>query len=138
MSSSFMTEVLLRGGMEAWFLLVFAMVIGHVVADYPLQGQFLAMGKNRNLDATILFGGARVPRGLWIHLLTAHSLVQAGVLWVITGSLTLALIELVAHWVIDFAKCEGWTNFHVDQALHVACKLVYAGILVAGWGFPLG
>lgn len=110
-----------------------AMVIGHVLADYPLQGKFLSIAKNRHADASCLFGGELPPRGLWLHALTAHSLVHAGMVWLITGSLTLGLVELVLHWVIDFAKCEKWINFTVDQFLHVVCKAGYAVLL----GFEL-
>ena len=111
----------------------FALVIGHALADYPLQGRFLAMAKNRHADVTSLFGGALPPRGLWLHALTAHSLIHAGTVWFITGSVTLGLVELVLHWVIDFAKCEKWTNFTVDQLLHVVCKAGYAALI----GFEL-
>ncbi len=114
-------------------VIFFAMVIGHVLADYPLQGRFLSMAKNRHADVTSLFGSELPPRGLWIHALTAHSLIQAGAVWLITGSLTLGLVEMVLHWLIDFAKCEKWTNFTVDQFLHLVCKAVYAALI----GFEL-
>jgi hypothetical protein len=32
---------------------------------------------------------------------------------------------LVAHWLIDYLKSAGVTNFHQDQLLHVACKIGY-------------
>lgn len=108
----------------------FALVIGHVLADYPLQGRFLSMAKNRHADVTSLFGNETPPRGLWIHALTAHSLIHAGVVWLITGSLVLGLVETVLHWVIDYAKCEKWTNLTSDQVLHLLCKTGYA-ILIA-------
>lgn len=111
----------------------FVLLIGHVLGDYPLQGRFLAMAKNRHADVISLFGGNLPPRGLWIHALTAHSLIHAGMVWFITESLTLGLVELALHWVIDFAKCEKWTNFTVDQLLHVTCKIGYAALI----GFEL-
>ena len=109
-----------------------ALLIGHVLADYPLQGKFLSIAKNRHADTRILFDGEAPPRGLWIHALTAHSLVHAGAVWLVTDSLALGMIELVLHWLIDFAKCERWTNFTMDQILHVACKAAYATII--GYG----
>jgi hypothetical protein len=111
----------------------FALVIGHALADYALQGSFLSMAKNRHADVTSLFGAELPPRGLWIHALTAHSLIHAGAVWLITGSLTLGLVEMVLHWVIDFAKCENWTNLTVDQLLHLVCKAGYAALI----GFEL-
>ena len=108
-------------------MLLFALVIAHAIADFPLQGAFLAQGKNRHL-ANSEFQGEE-PRFLWVYCLTAHSLIQSGGVWIVTGSFALALIEFVIHWVLDYAKCEGWTNFHVDQMAHVGCKVVYVAIL---------
>jgi len=45
--------------------------------------------------------------------------------FVITGSALLALIEVILHSAIDYAKCERWIGFHQDQALHVLCKIGY-------------
>jgi hypothetical protein len=42
-----------------------------------------------------------------------------------------ALAETVVHWLIDLGKCEKWYGIHTDQALHVACKLLWWG-LIAG------
>lgn len=113
-------------GCSSAAVIFFAMVIGHMLADYPLQGKFLSMAKNRHADVSCLFGGETPPRGIWIHALTAHSLIHSGMVWLLTGSLALGLVELVLHWVIDFGKCEKWMNFTVDQLLHVACKAGYA------------
>jgi hypothetical protein len=48
---------------------------------------------------------------------------------VVTGSATLGLLETVAHWAIDFGKCEKWYSIHVDQALHLLCKVAWLGLL---------
>ena len=113
-------------GFSTAAIIFFALFIGHVLADYPLQGRFLSMAKNRHANVSNLFGGETPPRGIWLHALTAHSLVHAGAVWLITGSIMLGLVELVLHWLIDFAKCEKWMNFTTDQLLHVACKAGYA------------
>lgn len=105
------------------WMMLFAMLIMHAIADFPLQGAFLAQGKNRHL-ANSEFQGEE-PRALWFYCLTAHSLIQAGGVWLITGNAIIALIEFVIHWLLDYAKCEGWTNFHFDQLAHVACKIGY-------------
>lgn len=136
MINGFSQDMVAAGGLEGFLLLSFAMFIGHALADYPLQGAFLASGKNRNGDASIFFGGSAVPKGLWIHALTAHSLIQAGFVWVITGSAALALAEFIIHWIIDFVRCEEWISFTMDQVLHYLCKVVYAALLVAGVVMP--
>jgi hypothetical protein len=112
--------------------LFFALVIGHVAGDYPLQTEFMAMGKNHRKPFPMP-GGLAPNQGVWLHCLTAHALVHAGAVWVITGSMTLALIETALHWVIDFVKSEGWTNLHVDQFLHLLCKAAYVWAIHVGW-----
>lgn len=117
-----------NGAVEA-LVLFFALVIGHAFADFPLQGDFLSHGKNRNITPPKLADGKKSPRYLWIYLMTAHCLIHAGFVWVITGCVALALAELVLHWVIDAAKCEGKTSFATDQWLHVATKAVFVLIV---------
>ncbi len=100
--------------------ILFALIIAHVLFDYPLQGDFLAKYKNRHYKSD-----EPTPPLLWAHCLTAHSLMHAGAVWAITGSFIIGLIELVLHWIIDFIKCEGITNIHSDQALHILCRIGY-------------
>lgn len=112
-----------------WALL-FALIIGHALADYPLQGKFLAIRKNRHIKSIDYTGDS--PQQLWVYCLSAHSLVHAGAVWIITGSALFGFIEFVLHWLIDFAKCEKWTNFHQDQTLHLVSKLAY--VVAIYWG----
>ena len=120
-------------GLGGYFILLFALAIGHALADYPLQGPFLAEAKNRHAKPMPLPGNTTSPTGLWIHALTAHSLIQGGAVWLITGSVTLALVEVGLHWLIDFSKCEGWFGYNTDQFLHFLCKVVYAAVITCGW-----
>jgi len=113
--------------------LFLALLIAHAVADYPLQGTFLAIAKNRHNDASPLFPGEAPPQWLWIQALSAHSLIHAGAVWLVTGSVVLGIAEFILHWLIDYAKCERWTGFHTDQALHVACKAGYVLVIAIGW-----
>lgn len=108
---------------EQPLLMLFWMLVGHALADYPLQGEFLAANKSRRspLNATTV---------VWPHALTAHSLIHAGAVVLVTGSLLCGVLEFVAHWVIDAAKCEGWTTLHSDQALHVVCKLLWMWVVI--------
>lgn len=117
-------------------MLTIALLIGHALGDYPLQGAFLSSTKNRNLDSSIFFGNSEVPRGLWIHALTAHSLIQAGMVWVITGSAFLGLAEFVLHWITDFVRCEGWISFNTDQLIHAGCKVLFAAVVCSEIRLP--
>ena len=102
--------------LEMLALLVFA----HFIADYPLQGDFLAKGKNRLLP---------IPGIPFWHPLTAHAAIHGGFVGIITGSLWLGIAETVVHWITDDAKCRGKISYNTDQAIHIACKLIWIGVL---------
>lgn len=104
---------------------LFALCIGHALADFPLQGEFLAIGKNRRF--LMALGDPARPAGMWFVCMAAHCLIHAGFVWLITGSSLLAAFEFVLHWAIDTAKCAGKTTFNQDQVLHVVCKAGYVG-----------
>ena len=116
----------------AALLVFFALLIGHALADFAFQPELLALGKNRHADLSRFFGDKPTPRGLWLHALSAHSLIHAGAVWLLTGSVVLGAVEFVLHAVIDFAKCEGKYTFVLDQTLHHICKLLYVALLYAG------
>lgn len=97
------------------------LMVAHFIADYPLQGEFLAKGKNRT---------APIPGVPWQHPLTAHAVIHGGFVGLITGELWLGFAEAVAHWIIDDAKCRGKFGYNADQALHAVCKVVWAVISV--------
>jgi hypothetical protein len=109
--------------------LFFALLIGHALADYPLQGDFLALHKNRHYNSN----AQGFPPGVWLHCLISHALIHAGFVWLITGNVILGLCELVLHTLIDFIKCEKLTNFHTDQALHVLSKALFVVMIMQGW-----
>jgi hypothetical protein len=111
--------------------MLFALVIGHAAADYWAQSGDMARGKNRHNPPMNVPAG-QVPKALWWHWLTAHALIHAGAVWLVTGSPLLALCEFVAHWLIDFAKCENWTGPTQDQALHIACKVLWVALAAGG------
>lgn len=107
------------------------MLVAHALADYPLQGDWLSRAKNRTLD---LVPGERI----WPGALAAHAAIHAAGVKLATGSWALAACEFVAHAAIDHTKCAGRLSYNADQALHVACKLVWfaAFILVLGGSAP--
>jgi Protein of unknown function (DUF3307) len=114
--------------------MLFYLIAGHFFADYPLQSDAIAACKCRK---SIHPAAKGVP---WFYWLTAHCIVHGAVVGMIlrwygvpehlaTG---LAVAEFVVHWVIDLAKCEKWFGIHVDQGLHVLCKLLWWILLVTG------
>ena len=98
-------------------VMLFWMLVGHGVADYPLQGDFLARGKNHK---------APLPGVPWQQCLVWHAAIQAGAVALATGSVSLGCAEFVVHVLIDYGKCDGRYGFNFDQALHVACKVLWA------------
>ncbi len=116
-------QQLSEGDVTAGLVILFALVIAHFLGDHPLQGDYVAVYKNRHV---------KLPKELdpqqpavWFHCLTAHAFIHGGLVWIVLGSPVFALIEVVLHWVIDALKAEGWTNIHVDQFLHFLCKIGY-------------
>jgi len=99
------------------------LIVGHAAGDFWLQSDALAKMKNRHREG-------KAPPGadlqiIWPYALTAHALMHGGIVAMATGSVVLGCIEAVAHWLIDFGKCENWYGIHTDQALHVVCKILY-------------
>lgn len=106
---------------------LFYLIVGHALADYPLQNRFMAIGKNpynQEVDST----SARK----WYHKMAAHCAIHGGMVMLITGSWGYGLLEFVLHWIIDIHKCDKRINSDVDQALHILCKVLYV-IMIFGF-----
>lgn len=108
-----------------FFHLLILLVFAHFLADYPLQGDFLAKAKNRNTP---------VPGVPWQQAMTAHAGIHAGFVYVITMCWPMALLEFAFHWLIDDMKCRGELSFNSDQLLHLMCKAFWAAIVVGAAG----
>lgn len=120
--------------METWLTLLFWLLVAHALADYPLQGDFLAKAKDHT---------AGVPGVPWIQALGAHALIHGGMVAAFTGSIVLGLAEMACHAVIDYGKSAGWLTptllgdgparytaamqraYHLDQLAHAICKVAW-------------
>ena len=103
-------------------IMLFWLLVGHALADYPLQGAFLSQAKRK---------GA-VKEMPWQLALAVHSLIHGAFVALVTGSVLLGTFETVAHAVIDYQKCQKRIGMWMDQALHVACKLLWIGLILFG------
>jgi len=106
-------------------ILFFKLLIGHAIADYCLQNDYISVNKNRNA----------IPKGynpelhgamqtIWPYVLSAHALSHAGFTFFITNNFYASLFEFTSHWLIDFGKCEKWYGIHTDQWLHIFVKVI--------------
>lgn len=111
-----MNEIIEQGPLAVFF----ALAVGHAIADFPLQSEYLAKQKNRHLADS---------KEEWVVALTAHALIHAGAVWLITGSMLCGVVELVLHALIDLGKSERKFGLLADQMLHLVCKLGYVLLL---------
>ena len=101
--------------------MIFMLLAGHALADFSLQSDAMAKGKNRHNKTTPPPNAKYTP--CWPYWLTAHALIHGMVVAVITGIWWLGLVETVWHWIIDFMKCDSLIGVHFDQFMHVIVLL---------------
>lgn len=106
-----------------WAVLFFYLLVAHFVCDFSLQGETTAKEKSPFSTSALQ---KIIP---WPWWLTAHAFMHAGAVMLITQHLGLALIELFAHWLIDYGKVLGKYSFLADQFLHLTCKYIYIVVL---------
>lgn len=91
----------------------------HCLCDFPLQGDFLARGKNHEIP---------LPGVPWQLCLLAHAIIHAGAVSLVAPAGAAALVGF-AHLVTDYAKNAGWLGdgeraFFWDQFWHVSALLL--------------
>jgi hypothetical protein len=106
--------------------LLFWLLVGHAIVDFVFQTDTMAREKNWKSDTPLQ---AAVP---WYYWMSAHCMIQAGMVTMITGSLFLGLAELVLHFIADCLKLAGIGNIHTDQFFHVVCKILWAFLAAQG------
>lgn len=93
--------------------ILWLLILGHYIVDYVFQTEYIAKNK-----------------GTEVYPMLAHVSSHALFVYMVTGSFVLGSAELVAHLLIDTAKCAGKLNIHQDQALHILCKIAWVGALI--------
>lgn len=101
----------------------FWMLVGHALGDFALQSDWMVRSKSprKRVRAT-----SERRDLIWIHVLTAHALIHGGAVALATGMVWLGILETMAHWLIDYGKSNRMYGFHVDQFLHLGCKVIWA------------
>lgn len=105
-------------------MILFMLIAAHFICDFPLQSDAIAINKNRNARTELQ---KHVPYQYWG---VAHGFCHGAAVALITGSVWLGIAETVCHYIIDFGKCEKYYNIHIDQLLHMVCKIIWVIILV--------
>jgi hypothetical protein len=116
--------------------LLFFLLAAHALMDFALQGGTMAACKCRGCAEPV---AKAVP---WFYWLTAHALLHGAAVAAVVrwfgfdwnSAAILGIAETAIHWLIDHGKCAKWYGIHADQGLHLACKLLWWG-LVAGGAF---
>lgn len=105
-----------------YYISLFMMLmVGHAVADYALQNDFMASAKNHTTELGKVY---------WKWVLPSHGLIHAGFVYLFAGSLVLAIAEFVIHSITDYLKCDSRISFNTDQWIHVGCKVLWV-VLIA-------
>lgn len=107
--------------------LLWMLLLAHLLFDYQLQGAEMSRAKNRWFEPK-----QSTP---WLVALSAHGLMHGGAVLALTGSVALAIVEMISHMAIDYAKCAGKISFIQDQTLHISLKITYTliAVLKMGW-----
>lgn len=114
--------------------MLFFLLAGHALMDYSLQNDVMAACKCRRTTNPVQ---QAVP---WYYWLTAHALLHGAAVGVIVQwsgadyhiAVVIGLAETILHWFIDFGKCEKLYSIHIDQGLHVLCKVVWWWLFYSG------
>jgi hypothetical protein len=114
--------------------LIFRIAFAHALADFVFQTDTMARYKSRINDAARIKDPAtplNMRKSSWEYWLSAHALVQGGMLWLLTGIAWWGMAETVVHWIIDYLKTQNRFALHTDQFLHLLTKVVLVIIALA-------
>lgn len=101
--------------------ILFWLIAGHALCDFALQTTWMSESKNP-------WGGSPA----WLHAMLSHCVLHGAAVAAVTGSVSLGAAEIAAHFAADSAKCRKLWGIHVDQALHIFCKVAWAAAVSLG------
>lgn len=107
--------------MGEFLAVLFYLLFAHSLADYPLQGDFLAQGKNRNTALGKIY---------WPYALSSHAIIHGGFVFMITHNIFIGFAEVFIHAITDWLKCENKITMLTDQIIHYLCKSLWAFLFV--------
>ena len=107
--------------MTQWLTTFWLLLIAHAFTDYVWQPEEMGWRKNPTASPPEI-----AKYGPWWWHMSAHSLVNAGGIFFVTGNPLCSLGEFFLHFAIDYAKCRRWVSTNVDQGVHLVSKGVWA------------
>ena len=81
--------------------------MGHALADFSWQTDRMAMGKSRKAPPPEWYKPklhGKFPC-IWIYWLGSHALINGLVVFIITQSMVMGVLESITHFVIVLGKC---------------------------------
>jgi hypothetical protein len=120
--------------------MLFFLLAGHALVDFATQSDRMAVSKSRWTAPT------EPGTAPWYFWLTAHAVLHGAAVGAVVrwfgydwyNAVGFALAETAAHWAIDFGKGDRLYGVHIDQVLHILCKIAWYLMLVylATWTGP--
>lgn len=104
--------------MDALNLLIL-LVLAHFVCDFVLQSDHMASEKTPGLDVTLS----------WHWWLNAHAATHGLAVALLTSIPLLGVAEMLTHAIIDWSKGRMRFSLALDQSAHLACKLIWVGLI---------
>lgn len=100
------------------FTVFFLLVAAHNLADFCIQGDAAAIGKNKDIDSAKFGVG-------WYYWMSGHCFTQGLLVALVTQNAFIGLAETIFHFVIDYLTCKKLISIHSDQFLHYVSKIVW-------------
>lgn len=98
--------------------LAFMLFVGHFLGDFALQSEYMSTHKSPEVSKD------------WYIVMTAHCAIHSMIVFVLTGQISFAIFEFVAHFAIDYEKSKGRISYLTDQFVHVLTKaVIFVGLI---------
>lgn len=112
-------------------MILIILIAAHFVCDTVFQPPHVSQQKHP------LWAKQRAyTQTTWPYVMIGHAATHAFAVYLITNSFLCFLLELWFHAHIDYLKCTGKFgtkhNMHIDQGLHILCKLFYVFVILRG------
>ena len=117
--------------MMTFFESLFLLVCLHFLADFPLQGEYMAREKSPKGRPLGRMENAEAPNQEWWLIMAGHCAIHSLMAYLVTYSLWLAVFMFVTHYMIDCRRCYQQITFLMDQMAHFVIILIIATIHTA-------